>query len=282
MPSSLSLAAAAVLLAIASVPAKAENFFARFDSAAAVATREQPGWATPLVTVSPRVEQGFRTDFVRQSQPDGQSTWNYGNAKGLQIVPLPRIELRFSPPPFLAHTNPHTPDGFGDTGFRIKYRAFGSPESRRNAIVTAELGATVPTGKNGNGSCCAILTPALEAGKGFGPLAFTLDAAGSLPVTGASTLGRQVILNEAAEFHATSLLWLETEFNSTLFRGGKNDGREQTFITPGIILSRMKLAPTRPGAPNRLSLTLGAGEQIALTHFNIYNHSPVLTARLRF
>lgn len=280
MRSSAAVAVAALLTAL--VPARSQTLFARFDSAAARATAEQPGWATPLITVSPRVEQGFRTDFVRESLPAGQSTWNYGNAKGLQIVPFARVELRFSPPPFIAHSNPRTPDGFGDTGLRIKYRILASPESRRNAILTAELGATVPTGKNGNGSCCAILTPALEAGKGFGQFAFTLDAAGTLPVTGANTLGRQLILNEAAEFHATALLWLEAEFNSTLFRGGKNDGRQQTFITPGVIVSRMKLWSDRPGAANRLSLTLGAGEQIALTHFNTYNHAPVLTARLRF
>ena len=28
--------------------------------------------------------------------------------------------------------------------------------------------------------------------------------------------------------------------------------------------------------------TFGAGEQIALTHFNTYNHSPIFTTRLRF
>jgi hypothetical protein len=36
---------------------------------------------------------------------------------------------------------------------------------------------------------------------------------------------------------------------------------------------------TRSG---NLTLTLGAGEQIALTHFNTYNHSPIFSVRLRF
>jgi hypothetical protein len=238
---------------------------------------EQPHWATPLVTVAPRVEQGFRTDFVRQSIAAGQQTWNYGNTKGLQIVPFRRIELRFSPPPFITHTNPRSEDGFGDVAFRAKVRIYGSSEEHRNAIITAILGASVPTGKSGNGSCCAVLTPTLEAGKGFGKLDGITSLGGSLPVTNAIGLGRQIVWNNAAQYHATRFVWLETELNSTFYRGGKNDGRSQTFVTPGLIVSRIPLV--RGGG---LALSLGLGEQIALTHFNTYNHSPIFTARLRF
>jgi hypothetical protein len=99
-------------------------------------------------------------------------------------------------------------------------------------------------------------------------------------------LGRQVVLNEAFQYHATGfratrLLWVETEFNTTMYRGGKNDGREQTFATPGVIVSRMQLRHDAAGG-EKLALTLAAGEQIALTHFNTYNHSPIFSARLRF
>lgn len=282
MPLRLQLAVACLLASAGSLAAPAQSFFARNQARIEATQAQQPGWATPLVTVSPRTEQGFRTDFIRQSLPGGQTTWNYGGAKGLQFVPLPRVELRFSPPPFLTHSNPSIEDGFGDVAFRIKYRVLSSPEQRRNAIVTAELGATLPTGKSGNGSCCAVLMPALEAGKGFGRFAFTLDPAGSLPVTGARTLGRQITLNEAAQYHATRILWFETEFNSTFYRGGKYDGHEQTFITPGVIFSRMRLFPVHGRGPERVGVTLGAGEQIALTRFKTYNHAPILTARLRF
>jgi hypothetical protein len=252
----------------------------------AAAAKAQPGWATPLVTISPKVEQGFRTDFVRQSVSGGKTTWNYGNTKGLQIVPWRRLEVRFSPPPFISHSNPKVEDGFGDVAFRAKYRFYGSSEAQHNAVVTAELGASVPTGKSGNGSCCAILTPTLEAGKGIGRLDVLASAGGSLPVSNAVGLGRQVVLNEAFQYHATGfratrLLWVETEFNTTMYRGGKNDGREQTFATPGVIVSRMQLRHDAAGG-EKLALTLAAGEQIALTHFNTYNHSPIFSARLRF
>jgi hypothetical protein len=250
-----------------------------YEARLAAAQVNQPHWATPLVTVAPRLEEGFRTDFVRESLAGGRQSWNYGNTKGLQ-VPFWRIELRFSPPPFITHTNPLVEDGFGDVAFRLKYRIYGSSEPHRNAIVTAYMAASVPTGKNGNGSCCAILTPTLEAGKGFGKAAFTISLGGSLPVTNAAKLGRQIVWNNAAQYHVARLLWMQTEINSTFYLGGSNDGKQQTFATPGAIVSRIPL--TRGGVAVPLALSLGAGEQIALTHFNTYNHSPIFTARLRF
>ncbi len=38
----------------------------------------------------------------------------------------------------------------------------------------------------------------------------------------------------------------------------------------------------RDGARFTLRLSLGAGEQIALTHYKTYDHSPTFSARLRF
>lgn len=255
------------------------GFFERYQARIAATQKEQPNWATPLVTIAPRLEQGFRSDFVRQNSPGGETTWNYGNAKGLQLVPFRHVEVRFSPPPFFTHSEGKVEDGFGDVAFRVKYRVYGSNEEHRNAIVSAVLGASVPTGKSGNGSCCAILTPTLEAGKGFDRFSLITSAGGSLPVSNAGKVGRQIVLNNAVEYHATRLLWLETEFNSTLFKGGKNDGRSQTFVTPGVIVSRIRLFSN---GKESLLLTLGAGEQIALTRASTYNHSPIFTVRLRF
>ena len=257
------------------------SFLARYQSRLAQTQLDQPHWATPLVTINARLEQGFRADFLRQTAPNGQSTWNYGNAKGLQIVPFRHIELRFSPPPFFTHSDPHTEDGFGDVAFRLKYRIYGSGEQHHNAIVTALIAASVPTSKSGNGSSCAILTPTFELGKGFGRLALTSAASGTLPISNTQKLGRSIVWNNAIQYHATTLLWPQVEFNSTFYRGGKNDGHQQTFITPGLVISRIPLSHPASGAAP-LTITLGAGEQIALTHFNTYNHSPIFTARLRF
>jgi len=75
-------------------------------------------------------------------------------------------------------------------------------------------------------------------------------------------------------------VWVETEINSTFYFGGSNDGKQQTFATPGVIVSRIPLK--RNNGAVRLALTLAAGEQIALTHFNTYNHSPIFSVRFRF
>ena len=254
----------------------------RYEARVAASLADQPHWATALVTTSPRLEQGFRTDFVRQRGAGGQDTWNYGNSRGLQVIPLRRVELRFSLPPFLAHTSPGVEDGFGDVSFLLKYRVYARAEEHGNAIVTAMLGASVPTGKSGNGSCCAILSPTLGVGKGMGRWVLTSTAGGSLPVSNAEKIGRQIVWNNAIQLHATRLLWVETEFNTTFFQGGKYDGKAQTFATPGIVVSRIPITRDGAGKPGSLLLTLGAGEQIALTHFNTYNHSPVFSARLRF
>lgn len=263
-------------------PTPRKGFFSSFEARALATQVNQPHWASPLVTTNARIEQGFRSDFVRTTSPTGQSTWNLGNTKGLQIVPLPRLEVRISPPPFFLHSAPSTPNGFGDITFRLKYRLYGSNEHHHNAALTATLSASIPTGKNGNGSCCAILTPSVELGKGFGKLVLTIAPSASLPASNTIRLGRSFVLNNAIQYHATHLLWIETEFNSTFYFGGKYDGRQQTFTTPGIIVSRFPLPFIRDASHSPLRLTLGAGEQIALTHFNTYNHSPIFTARLRF
>ena len=257
-----------------------DGWFARYEARLAATLAEQPHWATPLVTTNPRVEEDIRTDFVRQSVTGGQQTWNFGNTKGLQIVPFRRVELRFSPPPFITHTNPKVEDGFGDVAFRAKVRIYGSNEQHRNAIVTALLGASVPTGKSGNGSCCAILMPTLEAGKGFGRADVVTSLGGSLPVTNVAKLGRQFAWNNVVQYHAPGLVWLQVETNSTFYYGGSNDGKQQTFATPGVIVSSIRLNGS--GGAVHLTLTLAAGEQIALTHFNTYNHSPNFSARLHF
>jgi hypothetical protein len=241
--------------------------------------QNQPHWTSPLVTTSPRIEEGLNAEFVRQTS-GRQTTWIYGNSKGLQIIPLPRIELRISPPPFFAHSNPRVDDGFGDFALRLKYRFYGSNETHHNALVSGSLQGSLPTGKSGNGSCCAILTPTVYLAKGFGRLALTSSAGAAFPVSGTHKLGRPVQWNNAIQLHTAGPLWLQTEFNATFFEGGRNDGRQQLFTTPGLVLSRLPLNHGA-GQPS-LQFTVGIGEQIALTHFSTYNHAPIFVGRLRF
>jgi hypothetical protein len=260
-----------------------KSWWAGYEARAKATQVDQPQWATPLNTTSPRVEQGVRADFIRQTAVGGATTWNYGGTKGLQFIPFARTEIEFSPPAFFAHSNPKVLDGFGDVSFRMKYRLYGSNEAHHNAIVTFVLQGSYPTGKHMNGSCCSVVTPTLEAGKGFGSLALTSSMGGTLPVSNVRGPGRSIAWNNAVQYRLSKLLWVEDEFNSTFYFGGKNDGKQQTFNTPGVVVSRIPIGHYDvSGAGYPLVLTLGAGEQIALTHFNTYNHAPIFSGRMRF
>ena len=109
-----------------------------------------------------------------------------------------------------------------------------------------------------------------------------LFGVGFTAISGTDKLGRSAIWNNAIQVRLGKFVWVEDEFNSTFYKGGKNDGRQQTFATPGIIVSRIPLIRGAGGQTDPLAISLGAGEQIALTHFNTYNHAPIFTARLRF
>ena len=53
-------------LSLAAMPAVAQDsFIARYQARVSATQAEQPHWVTPLVTVTPRLEQEIRTDFVR-------------------------------------------------------------------------------------------------------------------------------------------------------------------------------------------------------------------------
>jgi hypothetical protein len=277
--------AAAVHAQTAPSPAPS-SWLGRYQARVTATQSQQPHWVTPLVTVTPRLEQEVRTDFVHQYTTTGKPQWNYGNSKGLELIPERHTEVILNLPPFFDRHNGAS-DGFGDISFLLKERLFSRNEEHGNAILTAFLGASIPTGKNANGSCCAIVTPTLAAGKGFGLLALTSTLGGSLPVTNAKGLGHTIAWNNAVQYRLARtglarLFWPEAEFNSSFYSGGPNDSKIATFATPGLIVGRIPLARNSDGTAGRLGLTFGVGQQIALTHFHTFNHAMVLTVRIPF
>jgi hypothetical protein len=295
--SSFSSARIAAIVALAAVPITAfpqqnsasgfQGFLSNYQARVSATQAEQPHWVTPLVLVTPRLEQELRTDFVRQVAPSLYSTWNLGNSKGLEFIPERHIEILINVPPFIDHTAPKSKDGFGDLSFNSKYRIFARNEEHGNAIITAFLAATVPTGKNGNGSCCAVITPTLAIGKGWRNFDVATTAGGSLPVSNTKGLGHTITWNTALQYRLAStgfarLFWPELEFNSSYFKGGSNDGKFTTYATPGILIGRVPLSHDASGKPGRLGLTFGIGEQIALNDFHANNHNLIFTARLPF
>jgi hypothetical protein len=162
----------------------------------------------------------------------------------------------------------------GDTTFLLKYRFYASNEKNNNAIITAFLAGSIPTGSYSNGSTDASVTPTLAAGKGFGRFDVQSTLGATLPVANSNKLGRPIAWNTALQWRADPHWWPEVEFDSTFYKGGSNDGKMQNFVTPGIV-SRWPLH-------HRIGITLAAGMQVATSQFHSYDHGLVFTARMPF
>ena len=250
------------------------NWIDRYQARVTATQNQQPHWVTPLVTVTPRLEQELRTDFLRQKQTSNHTTlWNYGNGKGLEIIPLKNVELIFNVPPYLQH-NSTAKDGFGDVSFFLKDPLVYSNEEHGNAILTGFVGGTHPTGSYLNGARDASVTPTLAGGKGWGWFDVQSTLGATLPTRNGNGVGRPIAWNTTAQIHEDAHWWPEIEDNATWYKGGSNDGRMQNFVTPGVV-SRWKLH-------NRVGVTLGAGIQIATSSFNTFNHGLVFSARMPF
>ncbi|HEV2696786.1 MAG TPA: transporter [Terriglobales bacterium] len=235
---------------------------------------EQPHWITPMFTTTPRLEEEVRYDIGWQNTSKGGLT-NYGGGKGLEFIPSEHTEIIVSPPPYLAHQNPALPDGFGDTSFLLKYRLVAGNEQAGNYIVTAFLGGSIPTGSYSNGAENAVVTPTLALGKGWGAFDVQSTLGVAVPVGDIARLGTPIAYNTAFQYHLLRKLWPEVEVNGVLFNDGKNDGQQQVFLSPGLVIGKIHLW-------RRLGLTVGAGEQIAVTRFHTFNHNRVLSVRFPF
>jgi hypothetical protein len=238
------------------------------------AESEQPHWAAPMFTVTPRLVQQFRYDMGWQST-NGFTNANYGGSKGLELVPVDRIELYVSAPPYITHTKPGLVDGIGDMTFLFKYRAAAGNSEHGNYIVTAMLSATMPTGTYSNGSTDASVAPTLALGKGWGNFDLQGTAGITVPTGDRNILGTPVALNVTAQYHVLKYFWPEVEVNSTMWANGKNDGKKQVFLSPGLVVGKVHLW-------KRLGFALGGGVQIAATQFHAYEHNWVTSVRFPF
>lgn len=264
----------AVIVSCFCLPSFAQNFVDNWLQRVSATQAAQPRWITPVVTVTPRLEQELRYDFVEQLTP-GNNVTNIGNGKGLEIIPTRNTELIFNIPPYETYENPKTIDGWGDTSFLLKYRMAAGNAEHHNYILTAFLGGSIPTGTYKNGSAAAVVTPTIAGGKGWGSFSVQATLGAGLPVTNVSTVGRTILSNTTAQYHFARFFWPEVEINSTFWEGGTHDGKKQTFITPGLVCGRFPIH-------NRIGLTVGAGYQIAATQYHTYNHAFVGTLRMPF
>jgi hypothetical protein len=268
-----------VLSSAASLHAQ-DNFFSRWEQRATQTQSKQPSWSVPLVAPYPMLIQVFRADFTRQVTPALADTWNYGASRGLNLIPGFNSEFDFYYPPYIQHNAKGAKDGFGDVGFLGKYRILSANEKNGNYMLSAQVTATIPTGSYSNGSTDASVSPTLLGGKGFGNFDVISSVGGTLPTGDTVKLGRSVAWNTTAQYRIHKFVWPEIEDNATFFYGGKNDGKMQNFVTPGITFSKFKFRPKVTSS--RAAIAFGGGEQIATSGFHTYNHNLVLTARLIF
>ncbi len=251
------------------------GFIGGFLARVSATQAEQPHWVTPLATVTPRLEQEIRSDFLSQPQTNGTRLWNFGAGRGLEIIPTRHIELLFNVPPYLQH-NSKAKDGFGDVPFLLKYRVYARNEEHGNSIFTIFVGGSIPTGSYVNGSRNGTVSPTIAGGKGYGKFDVQSTAGVTLPVRNGNGLGRPIAWNTAVQFHQDAHWWPEIEDNYTYNYGGPaaSNGRISNYITPGVV-SRWRLH-------NRIGVTLGAGFQIATSQYHTFNHGVITSARMPF
>lgn len=264
------------LLCLSSTMTRAQDgyfsdWFQRVDKTQA----EQPHWITPLATTTPRLEEELRYDELWQENAKGITTNNYDGGKGLELIPFEKVEVIFNAPPVIDHNNPADKNGPGDIAFLVKYRLLSANEENGNYILTAFLGWSLPTGTYSNGALHAVITPTIAYGKGIGHFDEQGTFGIGLPVADTKVVGRTYVWNNAFQYRIFRKFWPEVELNSTFFQDGKNDGKKQNFVTPGLIIGRLHLW-------NRVGFTIGGGYQIATTHFHTNNHNAILSIRFPF
>jgi hypothetical protein len=257
-----------------------DNFFAKWESRTSATQARQPSWPPPLISPYPMLIQVFRADFTRQITPALTSTWNYGASRGLNLIPGFNSEVDVYYAPYIQHNTPKAKDGFGDVGFLYKYRILSKNEKDGNYMLSAQVTATIPTGSHSNGSPDSSVSPTLLSGKGFGKFNVISCLGGTLPTEETNKVGRSIAWNTTAQYHISKYVWPQLESNTTYFFAGKNDGKKQNFITPGIVFSKFKLRPS--DETSRVGVAFGAGMQIATSQFHTYNHELAFTSRLVF
>ena len=234
----------------------------------------QPHSVAPLVTTHVLLVEQYRFDSSWQTNSNGAQADNYGNSRGLEIIPNSRMEVQVAPPPYIMHSD-NTVDGFGDVSMFAKFRAFSAPEGNGDYFVGLFFGASFPSGSRPNGTGHSVLSPMLAMSKGWGTLTIQNTFSGNLPTSGTNLLGRAFLWNTAFQYGIKGKLWPMIEQNSTFYSDGPYSGKKQTFLTPGVVFGAFQIA-------ERLHFAVGTGVQIAVTQFHTYDHHWIWTMRFPF
>jgi hypothetical protein len=277
----LLLRTGAVLIVLGTIWSRAsaqDEFISSWQNRVRSTIAQQSPWPFALFTPSPNLAQLFRYSFVHQITPGGNDTWNYGFSKGFNLVPWYNTEFDINVPPYIQRSSGIN-NGFGDFGMSLKYRLASGNLEHGAYTIAFSLSTTLPTGSYQNGAKYPTLGPTFHAGKGYKNFDVITSLGATLPTSDGATLGRPVVWNVVGQYRVCKLFWPEIENNATFFHGGSNDGQVQNFVSPGIVVSPLKLTSD---PKNRMGFILGIGEQIATTHFHTFNHGLMMDARFVF
>jgi hypothetical protein len=283
-----------------SAPSDALPFVSWLDMVTAT-QNAQPHWMTPLVTVTPRLEQEFRWDFYGQTngtgtQGNGQRFNNFGGPGGarLELIPAWNWEVIVAAPPYVtANGRRGDVSGWGDwPAFLVKYRLASANEQNGNYIVTAFFQMSDPLGTRGAISNNVLTAqPTLAFGKGWGDFDIQSTISAQIPVgalaspgvtasTNMTNFGDPILWNTAFQYHFMQYFWPQVEVNYEFWPNGTHKGLSQVLLTPGIIFGRFKIGESSPTRP--VNLIIGAGYQVAVTPNPVIQNNVVATLRVTF
>ena len=276
------VAASSTAAAGGSISAYFDNWPARVAAVRAT----QPNWSSPIVTTTALLEQRMRFDTEFQRSGNGANTVNVDGAKGLDLIVSGTQEIQLAADPYVVRTNKSGKgqlEGFADWPvFRFKQRLASSPQGQGDYIVSAWVQAQAPTGIAALSNHAYTLLPTVGFGKGFGRLVVQGTFGAVLPMAYESTTGTQLATNVALQYHLLTYLWPQFEVNWTKYLDGTRGGKNQVFLTPGLVVGRLPIG-------DRLGLTVGVGYQAAIAPtyrasplLPAYDHAWIVTTRLSF
>jgi hypothetical protein len=258
--------------ALGTAPSDDSGWVRAWMRVAAAARESQPHFVAPIVTTHVMLVQQYRYDMSWQQDPTGTS--NYGNSRGLEVIPSTRLEVGIFPPAYVVHQR-NVASGFSDLSFQVKFRAFSATEGRGDYFIGFFLGGSAPTGHVPNGLDHAVLSPTFAAAKGLGPWDIQSTIGATLPTSGTNIVGRTLLFNTEVDYRIKGKIWPMLEQNSTFWLDGPLNGHKQVFVTPGLVLGSFPLTGT-------LHVGFGVGVQIAASSFHQYNHRCIFSVRFPF
>lgn len=253
------------------------NYFQNWFARASAIQAEQPHWVTPLVTVTPRLEQELRYDQYSETLPGGHTLDNYGGNKGLELIPFQNVELIVGVPAWETENTTPNKSGWADETFLVKYRILSANEENGNYILTAFMGLSVPSGSEDFSAHHFGFTPTIAFGKGWGDFDFQSTLGMTFPDNGSAPhgAGTPIASNTALQYRINKIIWPEVELNYTYWPNGEHGILNQLFVTPGVVVGRIPIW-------NRVGLTIGAGYQIAVTQHPLTRNNFILSVRVPF